>query len=81
MMIDRTVKAFEETVDRTNAKTKCQGLFDISSKVSQELYYIHKFWKDTLWYCKCNLLIGIIPTYEKLWILIAQILIIALNLI
>jgi len=41
MMIDRTVKEFEESVDRTNAKTKCAGLYEISPKVIKELYYTH----------------------------------------
>jgi len=64
MMIDRTIKEFEENVDRTNSKTKCAGLYGVSPKVIKELYYTHWFWKDTCRCCKCNLVIGVIPTYE-----------------
>ena len=50
LTIDRTIKEFEENVDRTNAKTKCLGLYTVAPSVTKELEYIYRFKWNT---CRC----------------------------
>lgn len=80
-MIQRTMKIFEDDVDRSNAKTKCLGLFEESSRISSELYYMSYLSNDIGRRCRCNLIVGIIPKYENLWIFILQILIVCVNVL
>ena len=81
MMMNRSIKQFEESVDRTNAKTKCLSLYEASPKFIKELYYTHKFRSDVGRWCWCNQIVGIIPNFEYQWIVILQVLIIAVNVL
>jgi len=69
-LIKNTMIAFEEEVDRTNAKTKCLGLYENSSMMIKELYYTNMFQNDTVRYFFINKIIGLIPRFENFWILI-----------
>ena len=42
-LISNTMIHFEEGVDRTNAKTKCLGLYENSTMMIKELYYANMF--------------------------------------
>jgi DeoR/GlpR family transcriptional regulator of sugar metabolism len=42
-LITNSIVAFEERVDRTNAKTKCLGLYENSGMLIKELYYTNMF--------------------------------------
>jgi len=80
-LISNTMIHFEEIVDRTNAKTKCLGLYEHSTMMIKELYYANMFQNDIIRFLFINKLIGLIPRFENFWILIIQVLIILINVL
>ena len=67
-------------MNRTNAQTKCSGLFNYSHVMLEELELDYKFMNDIGREVGCNRCIGIIPKYKFFWTFLMRILVLFINI-